>query len=107
MTISEKMRQRGFAITKRVRGREATTDTREALTITVQDVQGLQDPDKPMQAKMPVYTIVTASAGTVADPRVIKLFTETESGRWHKPYRFKETSADRITWVWECEAQRQ
>ena len=77
----------------------------QTLTAIVEDQPQMQDPDKPAQAKVPTYTMLTAAEGSLTDPRAVTKFTE-EDGRWHKVIEYREERADQITWKWFCEAQR-
>lgn len=87
-------------------GRVLTTNTKERLVASVEDVPIWPDPDKPAQQQLPIATRITAAAGSVANPRAVTLFTEVESKRWHKVKSYMETAGDVVKWVWECEAQR-
>jgi hypothetical protein len=106
MTIAESARLKGFAAHLLIRGRPVTTNAGESLTVIVEDVSALLDPDQPAQSQLPVYTQVTAAAGAVTDPRAVNKFTEAD-GRWHKVLTFNETRGNLVTWQWKCEAQRQ
>lgn len=107
MTLSAKMRERGMRATLMVRGRSATTDTGEAVFMVVQDQPPLDDPDQPAQSKTAIYCAISIAAWAVADPRAVKLFTESEAGgRAYRVLRYDESSADAVVWKFFCEAQR-
>lgn len=110
MTIAQNMRIAGFKASLRVRGRCMTTDGGDVVTVLVQDAPMLQDPDKPAQQKQPVYVMIFALAGAVADPRAIESFTDNagqDNERVFKVFRYDETSGDAVAWKWFCEAQRE
>lgn len=110
-TIAQAARIRGFKANLLIRGRRVTTDSLDeqnkpqVLTVLIKDEPTMADPDKPAQAKQPVYTTLTALAGSVTDPRAVQKFTE-EDGRLYRVLRYEETVADLVTWKWYCESQR-
>lgn len=105
LTMTQQARMRGLKASIMVRGRAVVANTDEKLSVMVEDQAALSDPDKPAQAQLQVYTLLTAAAGAVADPRAIEKFTE-EDGRWHRVIEYRESRGDMLTWKWFCESQR-
>jgi len=107
ITPVEKLRLKSFAKTLQMRGRAVTTDQKDSLTAVIQDQPLLPDLEHTAQAKLPVYSVVHAMAGSVVNPRSVTMFTETATGRFYDVLRYEESAADNLTWKWFCEAQRQ
>jgi hypothetical protein len=113
LTMSEKLRLAGFKTSLRTRGRALSADTGESVTGIIHEEPVLPDIEHTAQAEKTIYATVTTIASTVKDPqfssvanpRTVKTFTE--SGKEYFVIRFEETSADRLTWKWFCEAQRE
>jgi hypothetical protein len=106
MTIAESARVRGFAAHLLIRGRKATASTGETLTVIVQREALLPDAMSIAEAEKRVYGLVRAEAGSVANPRAVTSFTETESGDTYQVISFEENADDRVVWEWRVEKRR-
>ena len=107
MTIAEAARIQGFAANLLIRGRQMTASSGETLCAIVQDEALLPDASTIAEAQKRVYSIVSARAGSVADPKAVTSFTETESGgRKYEVIRFEESAADAVAWKWLCDVKR-
>lgn len=106
ITPVEKHRLKAFKETLRQRGRAMTTSDGDKLTAVPHDQPLLTDTDHTAQAKLPVYTMIHALAGSVTNPRTLTTFTDLKSGRNYDVIRYEESAADNISWKWFCEAQR-
>lgn len=104
-TLAHDCRLIGFRANLRVRGRIVEANTGEKFTALIEDTATLSDPEQTADAQLKVYTVLTALADDVADPRVIARLTE-EDGRYHKVLEYREARADMLTVKWFCEAQR-
>ena len=108
MTLSQQMQCEGARIGLADHGLMLTTDTGLVVLANVIVDTMLPDPEKPAQAKTPVYTTIQVliTDMTTAQARAILRFAE-DSMRTHRVRMFKETSGEAIYHQWECEAQRQ
>lgn len=107
MTLAQRMRGAGFNANLRVRGREMITDTDETVTALVDDAQPLPDPTDEAKAMNVIFASISVLVGAVESPRDIGFFRETAiGGRNYKVLRFMESSADGVSFKFECESQR-
>lgn len=112
-SAAQKARLAGFKASLRVRGRLAVVtssdegDNEQQITLMVDDMPVIADPDgRAAQAETPVYSTVACLAGSLDNPRAVTRFTEDATGKVYNVIRFVETAGDRISWKWDCEAQR-
>ena len=105
MTIAQQCRLQGLRASLRVRGRSVETNTGEKFSAMIEDTAALSDPDLPAQAQVKVYTLLTAAAADVKDPRAVLRLTEAD-GRYHKVLEYRESRGDMLTVKWFCEAER-
>lgn len=109
-SAAQKARAAGFKQNLRVRGRVVTLvsdnedDNEHDITVLIDDIPMMADPDRVAMAMLPVYVSVSCLAGSVEDPRSVQAFSE--GGKDYKVIEFLETAGDRIAWKWKCEAQR-
>lgn len=106
MTAAQIARQKGFKATLRTRGRKVKASTGESFFAVVQDDPPLLDPTTVIQAQKTIYSTVSAEAGCVPNPRLVKSLQEVD-GRSYSVIRFDESAADAVVWKWFCEAQRE
>ncbi|HEY1790678.1 MAG TPA: hypothetical protein VGJ73_21195 [Verrucomicrobiae bacterium] len=107
-TPSEKARREGFRRNLMARGRMVSMDCSDiTIQAIVQDAQQLTDENRPAKQKKSVYAVVTILSGIVPDPRDVGCFTEVKTGKEYKVLWYDETTGDRVTWKFQCEAQRE
>jgi len=88
-------------------GRAITLDSGAQLDGMIHLMAEIPDPDRPAQAKTPIYSVVSILIEDieVAAARAVSLFTE-ESGKWHRPYKYAQPIGSEVWHRWQCEAQR-
>jgi hypothetical protein len=108
-TITEQCRTKGFLANIAKRGRVMVTDTGETVAVLVENATAIPDENKPVQAKHPVYAVITCLAGALKNPRAVQEFIEgaAPNTTTHNVLSYNETSGDRVTWKFEVESQRQ
>jgi hypothetical protein len=114
LSLSETLRLKGVKSSLRTRGRAMIASNGETVTGIVHEEPTLPDVEHTAQAEKTIYASITTIAGTlndpqfssVKDPRAVTQFQEI-GGKTYFVIRFEESSADRLTWKWFCEAQRE
>lgn len=112
-TIAQKARLSGAKASLRVRGRDIKLssgnqkDDESELKALIDDAPQMMDPDRPAQARNPVYTFVSVLAQSLQDPTALTSVVEVNTEKTYKVLEFLETAGDRIWWKFRCEAQRE
>jgi len=90
-----------------VHGVFVQSDTGVTVMGLVTTLPEMPDPDKPAQAKTPLYSTlqVLISDLSVAQARAVSKWTEG-GGKWHKPLRYAQPLGSDVWHRFTCESQR-